>query len=678
MTMSRMLLAILLAAATVPAAAAPPAVLRWPGPAPCNTTLQACIDAAVAGDTIELATATPIDESPLVQKSLRLAKAPGHPVRFAATRRVTLHVPESSSESAVRFEVEGLRFERGAIQASHAGDKPVLVLLRGNRFDGPPAGVSAAILLLQDGSGPGMEFEVSGNRLDLRGEGSNHSGIAVEGNGAGEVLGRISQNRIRLGPIPAPRAGIRLYRPSRPLGVAVHGNRIDGEGFAVGIGAWRDPAAAGTSLQLLFVHSNAISGQRGSGGLAAAISLSAADLGLLASVFNNTVVHSDRGLLGLVDAGTLLLGIDNNLFAYNGVDAEIVEEATFDARNNLSHGNAETRLAGTSGLVTAAPRLGFDGIRLQPGSPAIDATSNPPGLSGYSPLDLDGLARTKGAALDIGAHEYGAQHLLHVSAATGTSVSALQEPGLNARPTAHPLFTHNWNPPGRSGVYVDRALSIEHTGVQWQLVDDGGFVFVPGAAFNVFAPGTAPRGHLSTGSNTLDETSVIDDPDLNEAPDLLLLAAHQRGGHGAGASLPVLPRFGVGRGSGRWNIIANSSLPTPRGYTLYAQPQSPNAFVHTAAPGNIILNWSVIEHPDLDGRHCARLQVTPRMDGTLPPGRLGVWYDGDRWAVYTENQVAMPVGVRVHVLFDPAQVEACSRNDVFRDGVEHVPYRARS
>src|SRR5687768_6380772 len=44
----------------------------WPGPAPCNTTLQACIEATAAGDTVNVASSAVIDESLFINKPLAL------------------------------------------------------------------------------------------------------------------------------------------------------------------------------------------------------------------------------------------------------------------------------------------------------------------------------------------------------------------------------------------------------------------------------------------------------------------------------------------------------------------------------------------------------------------------------------------------------------------------------
>ena len=58
----------------VPVAAA--GALVWPGSGACGGTLQACIDSAAAGDTVQVATNTPVGEDLTIAKSLTLEPAP--------------------------------------------------------------------------------------------------------------------------------------------------------------------------------------------------------------------------------------------------------------------------------------------------------------------------------------------------------------------------------------------------------------------------------------------------------------------------------------------------------------------------------------------------------------------------------------------------------------------------
>lgn len=92
--------AALLAAAVVASPSAGAATLNWPGPAPCNGTLQACIDAAAGGDTIQLAGGVTIDEAIQIQnKSLTLRGASNGVSRFAAFREVLVAVTGSTGRS---------------------------------------------------------------------------------------------------------------------------------------------------------------------------------------------------------------------------------------------------------------------------------------------------------------------------------------------------------------------------------------------------------------------------------------------------------------------------------------------------------------------------------------------------------------------------------------------------
>jgi hypothetical protein len=80
-------------------------------------------------------------------------------------------------------------------------------------------------------------------------------------------------------------------------------------------------------------------------------------------------------------------------------------------------GTATVTAAGTEGNITAAPRLGADGIHEQPASPTIDA-GDADELSGE--LDVDGQPRTIGAAPDIGADEFGVPTATRISCQPGT------------------------------------------------------------------------------------------------------------------------------------------------------------------------------------------------------------------------------------------------------------------
>ena len=60
----------------------------WPGAAPCDTTLQACLDGATNNDVVQVQSNGPIDEALNIAKPLTLAGAPGYRPVLAAGRSI--------------------------------------------------------------------------------------------------------------------------------------------------------------------------------------------------------------------------------------------------------------------------------------------------------------------------------------------------------------------------------------------------------------------------------------------------------------------------------------------------------------------------------------------------------------------------------------------------------------
>ena len=88
--------------------------LTWPGSPGCTGTLQTCIEASGAGDTIEIATDTPVDESlALGDRSLTLTSAPYHHASLATGR--SIDGTASPSAGAVAVSISKLRLRDGRI-----------------------------------------------------------------------------------------------------------------------------------------------------------------------------------------------------------------------------------------------------------------------------------------------------------------------------------------------------------------------------------------------------------------------------------------------------------------------------------------------------------------------------------------------------------------------------------
>src|SRR5690606_331591 len=101
------------------AAQADAATRTRPGDPGCTTTLQACVDAATAGDRIEIATDGPITESiALHARSLTLTAADGYTPQFLGTGIIANDSGGGGGDIDVRL--SRLRFTNGYVTATYS------------------------------------------------------------------------------------------------------------------------------------------------------------------------------------------------------------------------------------------------------------------------------------------------------------------------------------------------------------------------------------------------------------------------------------------------------------------------------------------------------------------------------------------------------------------------------
>ncbi len=149
-------------------------------------------------------------------------------------------------------------------------------------------------------------------------------------------------------------------------------------------------------------------------------------------------------------------------------------------------------------------------------------------------------------------------------------------------------------------------------------------------------------------------SSFIDDPAVNDRPDMVLIASPR-------APSTANPRnIGVWYDAGRkrWAVYNESKAPMPAGasFSVRALPPGASAFVHRASSASLSGHVTYLGHPLLDGRAEASLQVThvynpPGAPGVHDDHPIGVWYNTSsrRWAIYNEDLVAMPANVSFNV-----------------------------
>jgi len=76
-----------------------------------------------------------------------------------------------------------------------------------------------------------------------------------------------------------------------------------------------------------------------------------------------------------------------------------------------------------------------------------------------------------------------------------------------------------------------------------------------------------------------------------------------------------------------------------------------SSFVHAATGANLSGgNYTWIDHPSTDGNANAIIFVATVWRGVYVPAPIGVWYDGSRWTVFTEDVSIWPDLTYVHVM----------------------------
>ena len=381
------------------------ATLTFPGLAPCDTTLQACIDNVSVGDIVEVATNGPIDESPQIERSLTLRAAAGYKPRFPAINTISAFVSGSADEEIT---IEGFVFETGHISAGHGGSGVLKLRILNNLIEkGLRTRPGIRLFTGTQGEPRGfIDFEIADNSMTI--PESSSSGISIGLSLAPEARGVIARNRIVMDNLTSDSArGIGIANSSNVLVVDVIANEITGSGYNVGIQLFQSGDEGRLVARVL---NNTVTGQTDVAGQPGAISANCSGGVLDATLVNNTVVENETGISlgGRADLGGSCVGlVANNVIAFNsdvGLDIDQDFQETVPNRNNLVFENSRTFFVPGPGTVFANPRL-RDDFRPKSSSPVIDA-----GRTNSVPLDLptdrDGDPRIFGTAVDIGALEF--------------------------------------------------------------------------------------------------------------------------------------------------------------------------------------------------------------------------------------------------------------------------------
>lgn len=386
------------------------ATLTFPGAAPCNTTLQACLDGATSGDIVEIATNTANAEFLTVSdKSLTLRPAAGFTPQLAAVFFV-------ATTTNVTANVNGLRFSSSVSGRLGAGGGNLVMDIRNNTI---VAGDFRNAINIDDSTAAGTygtkTVTIIGNTI-TRGSSFSGcaSGVGIVGTSAG-FNATIVGNTFSLSDL-SQCGGIEAVVGGQTATAIIDRNRIGGSNYDYGIQVRNFGANVGQPGGLITAHvsNNLVTGQNGNVGAPGGIVVSADgnNSAVSVNVVNNTLANNRTGLLVSARTdlgGSISGGAFNNIVAFNsqtgiGINSTL---PAFTNSNNLVFGNGGDSFTAGPGTRTGNPAFvnaAGGNYQLADTSDAIDRGQNS-ALPATFTLDLAGSARRAGNSIDIGAYE---------------------------------------------------------------------------------------------------------------------------------------------------------------------------------------------------------------------------------------------------------------------------------
>jgi hypothetical protein len=385
-------------------------VWTWPGPSPCNTTLQACIAHASSGEIVEIASNGPITESIEISgKSLNLRPASGFTPVFQASASSIDAIDAFGGDTLVGIVIEGMTVRDGTITAYQGGSGSFYVTIRDNVIEAEGLDANrTGIAIRPFGSSPtgDVHFTVMDNEINLGFlQGDDIAAIGVD-DLPGPTTGTIEGNAILGGGTWSTLGAIRMRNSVGTAEVELSYNRVAATGYNGGIVLMQDDPTGTLDARIV---NNLVTGTIDiTGPQPGAISLLATAGNLHASVLGNTLAGNDTGFIATASPGASLTGaLANTLVADNSVHGVMIGAtiaAGFANDHNLVFGNGANDFTPGPGTVQADPLfLGAGNFHPRGNSPVRDAGNT--GWTTDIPTDLDGAPRVIGTAVDIGAWE---------------------------------------------------------------------------------------------------------------------------------------------------------------------------------------------------------------------------------------------------------------------------------
>ena len=411
----RRLLGSILTAAVIATAAEAQTVLRVPQDYP---TIQAAINSAQAGATVRVAPGTYLENINFLGKAIAVLSDEGPDVTTidggqlnSVVRFITGEGPNSIIEGFT------IRNGKGVAPSNSGGGIKIMgsPTVRRNRIVDNIA-CSAAGIAIDSGSPLIQGNVISDNNTQGCTGGTGGAGVRTSSSDSPQILDNVISNNSNYS--SSEGGGISVWDQGTPL---IRGNIIVGNrstfGGGIGLRSIGTPRSSRTSLQAMSLSLVAASIRSC---LGAVLSLQTTpswttmraqgsafytDGNSSTSPVKNNIIIGKFGQIAIFCGNST--GSSASIFAFNNVFGE----------QAAPYGGICPNVTGTKGNISSASSFvnrAARNFRLVGGSPEIDAGDNT--VLNLPPLDLDSAPRILGGTIDLGAYEFAAATIDHVSA----------------------------------------------------------------------------------------------------------------------------------------------------------------------------------------------------------------------------------------------------------------------